>query len=81
MIIIRVITNIIVIFCIFSSASITIIIASQFNILIRIFNFVNELIYNYNLEKRNHYIKTFYAMVKNSYIYIFNHDLNKIQQK
>ena len=31
----------------------------QFNIQVRIFNFVNELIYNYNPEKRNHHIKHF----------------------
>ena len=53
----------------------------QFNIQVRIFNFVNELIYNYNPEKRNHHIKTFYAMVKNNHIYTLNHDLSKIQQK
>ena len=52
----------------------------QFNIQVRIFNLVNELIYNYNPEKRNHHIKTFHAMVKNSHIYTLNHDLSKIQQ-
>ena len=41
----------------------------KFNIQVRIFNFVNEAIYKYELEKRNHHIKTFYAMVKNNHIY------------
>ena len=36
----------------------------KFNIQVRIFNFLNELIYKYEPEKRNHHIKTFYAMVK-----------------
>ena len=53
----------------------------KFNIQVRIFNFVNEIIYKYEPEKRNHHIKTFYAMVKNSHIYTLNHDLSKIQQK
>ena len=53
----------------------------QFNIQVRIFNFVNELIYKYNPKIRNRHIKTFYAMVKNNHIYTLNHDLSKIQQK
>ena len=53
----------------------------QFKIQVRIFNFVNELIYNYDPEKRNHHIKTFFARVKNNHIYPLNHDLSKIQQK
>ena len=53
----------------------------KLNIQVRIFNFVNEAIYKYGPEKRNHHIKTFYAMVKNNHIYTLNHDLNKIQQK
>ena len=53
----------------------------KFNIQVRIFNFVNEVIYKYEPEKRNHHIKTFYAMVKNNHIYTLNHDLSKIQQK
>ena len=34
-----------------------------------------------NQKKRNHHIKTFYAMVKNNHIYTLNYDLCKIQQK
>ena len=54
---------------------------NAFNIQVRIFNFVNELVYKYEPARRNHHIKTFYAMVKNNHIYTLNHDLNSIQQK
>ena len=53
----------------------------QCNIQVRIFKFVNELIYKYNPKIRNRHIKTFYAMVKNNHICTLNHDLSKIQQK
>lgn len=53
----------------------------EYNIQIRIFDFCNKLIYKHDPENRNHYIKTFYAMVKNSHIYVLNHDLKSIQQK
>eukprot|EP00438_Fugacium_kawagutii_P012227 Skav223953 [mRNA] locus=scaffold798:243805:247131:- [translate_table: standard] len=53
----------------------------EYNIQVRIFNFFNHLIYKYDPPKRNHHIKTFYAMVKNSHIYVLNHDLKSIQQK
>ena len=53
----------------------------KFSIQVRIFNFVNEVIYKYEPEKRNHHIKTFYTMGKNNHIYTLNHDLSKIQQK
>ena len=53
----------------------------EYNIQARIFDFCNKLIYKYDPENRNHHIKTFYAMVKNSHIYVLNHDLKSIQQK
>ena len=53
----------------------------MFNTQVRIFNFLNQIIYKYEPEKRNHHIKTFYAMIKNSHIYTLNHDLNSIQHK
>ena len=53
----------------------------EYNIQVRIFNFFSKLIYNFDPEKRNHHIKTFYAMVKNNHIYVLNHDLKSIQQK
>ena len=53
----------------------------EYNIQVRIFNFFNHLIYQYDPPKRNHHIKTFYAMVKNSHFYVLNHDLKSIQQK
>lgn len=53
----------------------------EYNIQVRIFDFFNKLIYKYDPEKRNHHLKTFYAMVKNSHIYVLNHNLKEIQQK
>ena len=52
-----------------------------YGIQVRIFNFCNQLIYKHDPEKRNHKLKTFYAMVKNNHIYVLNHDLKSIQQK
>ena len=53
----------------------------KFNIQVRIFNIVNEVIYIFEPEKGNHHIKAFYAMVNNNHIYTLNYDLSKIQQK
>ena len=52
----------------------------QYRIQVRIFNFMNRLIYKHDPEKRNHHFKTLYAMVKNNHIYVLNHDLKSIQQ-
>ena len=41
---------------------------------------MNRFIYKYDPEKRNHHIKTLYAMVKNNHIYVLNHNLKSIQQ-
>ena len=48
---------------------------------VRIYNIFTNLIYKYDPPKRNHHIKTLYAMVKNNHIYALNHDLKSIQQK
>ena len=48
---------------------------------VRIYNVFKKLIYKYDPPKRNHHIKTLYAMVKNNHIYALNHDLRSIQQK
>eukprot|EP00438_Fugacium_kawagutii_P000596 Skav236168 [mRNA] locus=scaffold298:273670:276849:+ [translate_table: standard] len=48
---------------------------------VRIYNLFTSLIYKYDPPKRNHHIKTLYAMVKNNHIYALNHDLKSIQQK
>ena len=48
---------------------------------VRIFDFLNKLIYKYDPPKRNHNIETLYAMVKNNHIYALNHDLKNLQQK
>ena len=47
----------------------------------RIYKFFTQLIYKYDPPKRNHHIKTLYAMVKNNHIYALNYDLKSIQQK
>ena len=52
-----------------------------FGIQVRIYNFFTSLIYKYDPPKRNHHIRTVYAMVKNNHIYALNHDLKSIQQK
>ena len=52
----------------------------QYRIQVRIFDFMNRLIYKHDPEKRNHHIETLYAMVKNNHIYVLNHDLKSIQQ-
>ena len=48
---------------------------------VRIYNLFTSSIYKYDPPKRNHHIKTLYAMVKNNHIYALNHDLKSIQQK
>lgn len=53
----------------------------EFGIQARIFNLFNELKFKYDPPTRNHHIKAFYAMVKNSHIYTLNHDLKNIQPK
>eukprot|EP00438_Fugacium_kawagutii_P018169 Skav234138 [mRNA] locus=scaffold1519:11582:14900:- [translate_table: standard] len=53
----------------------------EYSIQVRIFDFFNKLIYKYDPVKRNHHIKSFYAMVKNNHIYALNHNLKEIQQK
>ena len=53
----------------------------EFNIQVRIYSLFNTLIYKYDPKKRDHNIKTFYAMVKNKHIYSLNHDLNSLQHK
>ena len=52
-----------------------------YGIQVRIYNFFTQLIYKYDPPKRNHHIKTLYAMVKNNHIYALNYDLKSIQQK
>ena len=53
----------------------------EFSIQARIYNYLNALVYKYDPPKRNHHIKTLYALVKNNHIYVLNHDLKSIQQK
>ena len=39
----------------------------EFSIQVRICNYLNASVYKYDPPKRNHHIKTFYALVKKSY--------------
>ena len=53
----------------------------EFSIQVRIYDYSNAWVYEYDPPKRNHHIKTFYALVKDLHIYVLNHDLKSIQQK
>ena len=53
----------------------------EYGITARIFNFCNQVIYQYTPPRANWRIKAFYAMVKNNHVYVLNHDLKSIQQK
>ena len=52
-----------------------------YSLQVRIYNLFTSLIYKYDPPKRNHHIKTLYAMLKNNHVYALNHDLKSIQQK
>ena len=52
----------------------------EYNLQVRVYNFFSHLVYKYDPPKRNHNIKTLYAMVKNNHIYALNHDLKSVQQ-
>ena len=51
----------------------------EYNLQVRVYNFFSHLIYKYDPPKRNHNIKTLYAMVKNNHIYALNYDLKSVQ--
>ena len=51
----------------------------EYNLQVRVYIF-SYLIYKYDPAKRNHHIKTLYAMVKNNHIYALSHDLKSVQQ-
>ena len=53
----------------------------EFSAQVRIYNYLDASVYKYDPPKRNHHIKTFYALVQNNHIYVLNHDLKSIQQK
>ena len=52
----------------------------EYNLQVRVYDFFSHLIYKYDPPKRNHHIKTLYAMVKNNHIYALNYDLKSVQQ-
>ena len=51
----------------------------EYNLQVRVYNFFSHLIYKYDPPKRNHNIKTLYAMVKNNHI-IKSYDIKSVQQ-
>ena len=52
----------------------------EYNLQVRVYNFFSHLVYKYDPPKRNHHIKTLYAMVKNNHIYALNFDIKSVQQ-
>ena len=52
----------------------------EYNLQVRVYNFFSHLVYKYDPPKRNHNIKTLYAMVENNHIYALNYDIKSIQQ-
>ena len=53
-----------------------------FNIPVRLYNFIGNLIYEYNPNNYlNGKVKMFRGLVKNKHIYLLNHDLEKLCQK
>ena len=52
----------------------------EYNLQVRVYNFFSHLVYKYDPPKRNHHIKTLYAMVKNNHIYALNYDIKSVQQ-
>ena len=52
----------------------------EYNLQVRVYDFFSHLVYKYDPPKRNHHIKTLYAMVKNNHIYALNYDLKSVQQ-
>ena len=51
----------------------------EFAISARIFDIVGNLIFTFDPPKRNHNIKTFYALIKNDHIYTLNKDLKQLK--
>ena len=44
----------------------------EFSAQVRIYSYLDASVYKYDPPKRNHHIKTFYALVKNDHIYVLN---------
>ena len=51
----------------------------EYAISTRIFDIVGNLIFTFDPPKRNHNIKTFYALIKNDQIYTLNKDLKQLK--
>ena len=51
----------------------------EYAITARIFDIVGNLSFTFDPPKRNHHIKTFYALIKNDHIYTLNKDLKQLK--
>ena len=52
----------------------------HYRIQVRVYDVFNNLVYQYNPEKRDHHIQTLYAIMKNNHIYTVNDKLSSLKQ-
>ena len=52
----------------------------HYRIQVRVYDVFNNLVYQYNPEKRDHNIQTLYAVIKNNHIYTVNDNLSSLKQ-
>ena len=52
----------------------------HYRIQVRVYDVFNNLVYQYNPEKRDHHIQTLYAIIKNNHIYTVNDNLSSLKQ-
>ena len=52
----------------------------HFKIQVRVYDVFNNLVYQYDPEKRDHHIQTLYAILKNNHIYTVNDNLSSLKQ-
>ena len=52
----------------------------HYRIQIRVYDAFNNLVYQYNPEKRDHHIQTLYAIIKNNHIYTVSDNLSSLKQ-
>ena len=52
----------------------------HFKIQVRVYDVFNNLVYQYDPEKRDHHIQTLYAIIKNNHIYTVNDNLSSLEQ-
>ena len=52
----------------------------HYRIQVRVYDVFNNLVYQYDPEKRDHHIQTLYAIIKNNHIYTVNDNLSSLKQ-